>query len=331
MDGESTPSASTPENTHEIARQGLLYGLLAYGWWGLIPLYFKTVDHIPPLEVLAHRVVWSCAILTLVITISRRWSSFRRALSDRRALATLAVTTLLIATNWFTYIYAIGSGNVLQASLGYFITPLANVLLGVVFLQERIGRLQILAVAIAVVGVVTLALLGGAFPWIAMTLAVSFSFYGLLRKTVAVDGLVGLFIETLFLLPPALGAIAVLTFAGQGAFRLDTPGVDGLLILGGVVTTIPLLSFAAAARRLRLSTLGFLQYLAPTIQFLLAIVAFGEPFSRWQIASFGCIWMAIALYTLDSLVPYLRAQALFGSAVPTPTIDTPVADAIDGL
>lgn len=329
-------ATAPPAAAHDPARQGLLYGLLAYGWWGLIPLYFKAVDHVPPLEVLAHRIVWSCAILAVVITLGRRWGGFFRALANRRALATLAVTTVLIATNWFTYIYAIGSGNVLQASLGYFITPLANVLLGIVFLHERIRRLQAAAVAIAVAGVLALALLGGEFPWIALTLAVSFSFYGLLRKTVEVDGLVGLFVETLLLLLPAAGGLALLAFTGGGVFRLDAPGTDALLMLGGAVTAVPLLSFAAAARRLRMATLGFLQYLAPTLQFLLAVAVFGEPFSRWQIASFGCIWTAIALYSLDSLGPYLRAQRLAPAGAPVevvdePIIDAPTADAVDGL
>ena len=316
---------------HSAMRQGLLYGVLAYGWWGLIPLYFKTVHHVRPIEILAHRVVWSCLLLAVVISVGRRWQSFLTALGNRHVLLTLAVTTALIATNWFTYIYAIDATRLLQASLGYFITPLANVCLGVVFLQERLSRLQIVSIAVAVVGVVMLAVLGGEFPWISLGLATSFSLYGLLRKTVKIDGLMGLFIETLILLPLSSAMLGWFLVEGDAAFRLDDPATDGLLMLGGVVTAVPLLAFAAAARRLRMSTLGFLQYLAPSVQFLLAVLAFGEPFSRWQIASFGCIWTAIGLYSLDSLLPYWRPQHDRRVDAAVTELETPVADAVDGL
>lgn len=329
--GVAEMRGSGPDAERAATRRGLGYGLLAYAWWGMIPLYFKSVRHVPPWEVLAHRVLWSCVLLALVITVGRRWNLFVQALANRRALLTLAATTALIATNWFTYITAITAGDVLQASLGYFITPLANVMLGVIFLHEQMRRLQVVAIVIAVAGVVMLAVLGGEFPWIALTLAVSFSLYGLLRKTVEVDGLLGLFIETMFLLPLACLALGWLSLNGRGAFRLDNLPTDGLLMLGGAVTAVPLLSFAAAARRLRLATLGFLQYLAPSLQFLLAVLVFGEPFSRWQIASFACIWFAIVLYTLDSLGPYWRAVAIWGPETPPPPIDMPVADAVDGL
>lgn len=320
-------SAHDPHAT----RQGFLFGILAYGWWGLIPLYFKTVAHVPPIEILGHRVVWSCALLAIVVTATKRWRVFVRALGNRKVLGILATTTALIATNWFIYIYAISVDKVLQASLGYFITPLANVALGVAFLREHVSRLQYVAIAIAAVGVVTLALLGGEIPWIALGLAVSFSFYGLLRKTVDIDGLLGLFIETLILLPWAAGLLGWIECEGAGAFRLADPGTAALLMLGGVVTAVPLLAFAAAARRLKLSTLGFLQYLAPSVQFLLAVLAFREPFSGWQIASFGCIWGAIVLYSLDSFRATRAARAPHAEDETLPAIEEPVADAIDGL
>ena len=281
------------------SRVGVIYGLLSYGLWGLIPLYFKLVAHVSPLEVLAHRVLWSLVLLAIVVTLMRRWSALRRALQSKKILLTLVASTMLLSLNWFTYIYAVSTNQVVEASLGYFLNPLVNVLIGVAILKERMRPWQSASVLMAGVGV---ALLGA--PPIALTLALSFAFYGLLRKTVAVDGLLGLFIETMLLLPLALVYIAYIEAAGSAAFVWGDGATCGKLMASGVVTAVPLLLFTAAARRLRFSTLGFLQYLAPTIQFGLAVTRFGEPMTAEKLAAFGCIWTAVGIYSLDSLRSY---------------------------
>lgn len=293
----------------DSSRNGLLYGLTAYGLWGLIPLYFRALRHVAPLEILAHRVVWSCLFLAALIALLRRWKNVTRAVRTGPVLGTLLASTVLIAINWFTYIYAVATDQVLQASLGYFVNPMVNVALGVVFLRERLRGGQLAAIALASVGVLNLGLGAGQLPWIAVTLALSFGLYGLLRKMVAVDGLTGLFVETTALAPLAAGYLALLPWIDP---RSAVSSADGatwrLLLSSGVITAVPLLCFTAAARRLRLTTLGLIQYLTPSLQFLLAVLAFGEPFSRTQLMSFACIWTAVALYTADSLRSYRHAM-----------------------
>ncbi len=293
------PALSTPDTP--ASRHGLLLGIAAYTWWGLIPFYFRILIGLPPWEVLGHRVLWSLAFLAILISSRRLWPQTLLALRSRRVLAALMVSAVLIGLNWFTYIYAVMSQQLLQASLGYFITPLVNVLLGMIFLRERLRPLQLLGVVLAALGVLNLAVSGLGLPWISLTLAVSFAFYGLLRKTTAVDSTQGLFIETLFLCPWALALLAWMSFHNTAAASNDPLHSIPLLMAGGVVTTVPLLCFVAAARRLRLSTMGFLQYLSPTLQLLVAVLAFREPFTGVQLATFVCIWLAIALYTADSL------------------------------
>ncbi len=278
-----------------------MLGLSAYGLWGVIPLYFRLLRHLPPLEVLGHRIAWSFLLLTGMLLVARRSADLRQALRTRRIMLPLAASTVLIAINWFTYIYAVSVERVLEASLGYFITPLVNVLLGVAFLHERLRPMQLLSLLIAAAAVAWLTMQGSGVPWIALTLASSFAFYGLLRKVAPVDATLGLFIETALLTPLALLVLAAMQSGGQATSLSTANSTLSLLILGGLVTTVPLLFFAGAARRLRMATLGFLQYLAPSIQFLLAVLAFGEPFSSVQLASFVAIWSAVALYTFDSL------------------------------
>ena len=280
------------------AKHGIVYAIAAYGLWGLIPLYFKAVAGVAPVEVLAHRALWSFAVLAVVVAVMGRWSELGRELRSSKLLLMLGLSTLFIAANWLVFIYAVVSGQVLQASLGYFINPLVNVLLGVVFLRERLRPYQASSIMLALVGVLVLAGFVGEAPWIALTLALTFALYGLMRKIMPVDGLVSLTVETLAMTPVALACLGYLAAMRQGAG--SSLGTLGLLALSGPVTTIPLLFFGAAARQLRLSTMGILQYLSPTLQFLLAVVAFREPFSMAQIVSFGCIWTAIAIYTADS-------------------------------
>ncbi|MCP4247506.1 MAG: EamA family transporter RarD [bacterium] len=282
------------------ARVGVAYGLGAYLFWGLVPVYFKAVASIPPLEILAHRVVWSLVLLAALLTLRRSWKLVFGAVASRTVAVTLAATTLLIAVNWYVFIWAVGRGHILQASLGYYINPLVNVVLGYVFLGERLDRWQKTSVALAAAGVAYLTFGYGQVPWIALTLAGSFGFYGLLRKTVPIGALAGLTVETVMLGPLALGYIVYLAAQGAGSFGTVSRTTDGLLILAGVVTAVPLLWFANAARRLRLATLGFLQYLAPTGHFLLAVIVFDEPFNRDYLITFVCIWTALLIYSVDT-------------------------------
>jgi chloramphenicol-sensitive protein RarD len=291
-------------NQPNSTREGLFYGLAAYGFWGLVPLYFKAISQVPPAEVLAHRIVWSVVFLALLVGVGGRWRDLAGCFRSRAVLRTLLASTLLIAVNWFVFIYAVSTGRLIQASLGYFITPLVSVLLGLVFLRERLRPGQWLAVALAATGVVYQAVAAGQLPWIALALAGSFGVYGLLRKTVRVDGLIGLSVETLLLLPAALGFLGYEAARDGLAWGGGDWTMDLLLALSGVVTTVPLVCFAQAARRLRLSTLGFLQYLSPSLAFLLAVGVFREEFAAGQLVSFGCIWAGLAIYSVDSVLAY---------------------------
>lgn len=276
-------------------RTGLWFGLGAYAWWGMIPLYFRLVRDVLPIDVLAHRIVWSCAALLIVIVSLRRLGDWLRVWRSRQLIAGLALSTLLIAANWFIYIYAVSTRQVLQASLGYFITPLANVLLGIFVLGERLRRAQGWAIALATAGVVYQTALGGIFPSIALGLAVSFSLYGLARKLLHVDALIGLSVETTLLLP--LAVIYLLLSPVEAEYA---PEMLATLALGGPVTIVPLLLFAGAARRLPMTTLGFLQYLAPSMQFLVAIIVLDEPLDAQKFVSFSLIWSAVAIYSFDA-------------------------------
>jgi chloramphenicol-sensitive protein RarD len=281
------------------SQSGVLYGIAAYGSWGVFPLYFKTVASVGPVEVLAHRALWSFVMLAVLLAVLRRWRELWRNLRRGKLLVMLGLSTLFVAANWLTFIYATTSGHVLQASLGYFISPLANVLLGILFLRERLRARQMLSIGLAVGGVAVLTALVGQIPWIALALALTFSLYALMRKLMPVDGLMSLAVETLLMAPLALGYISYLAASGHHAPQGHR--IVALLMLSGPITTVPLLFFGAAAQRLRLSTMGFLQYLSPTLQFLLAVVAFREPFSTAQLLSFACIWAAVLVYALDSL------------------------------
>jgi chloramphenicol-sensitive protein RarD len=246
-------------------------------------------------------VLWAVPILVGLVLVQRQGAAVLGAIQSRRVVGVLLVTTLLIAWNWFVFIWAMANDRVLQASLGYFINPLVNVAFGVVFLREHLSRTAVVAVVLASAGVVYLAVLGGEFPWVALTLAVTFALYGLLRKTVAVGAVVGLAIETTLLAPAAFAYLVWLRGSGEIRFGAGDLQLDLLLVLAGFVTTVPLLLFTQAARLLPLSTLGFLQYLAPTMHFALAVLAYGEPFHGNDLITFGCIWTALAIFTADRL------------------------------
>jgi chloramphenicol-sensitive protein RarD len=282
----------------------------------LVPLYFKAIAELPPLEILAHRVVWSVVFLAGLVTLGRRWPELARCFRSARVLGALLASAVLVAVNWLVFIHAVETEQVLQTSLGYFITPLVNVAFGLAFFGERLRGGQWLALALAAAGVVFFPA-SGRLPWIALTLAVSFGLYGLVRKVTAVDGLVGLTVETVLLLPAALGFLIYQLASGTAAWGSAGPAAAWLLPLSGVVTAVPLVCFGQAARKLDLSVLAFLQYLSPSLAFVLAVVCFGEPFEPAQMVCFGCIWVALAIYSLDSVRAYRkRVRDLLALAAP---------------
>lgn len=279
---------------------GVLVAGLAFLWWGLFPLYFRLVDPVSPIEVIAHRVVWSFVFLAVLLGMRRQWAWLPRVLRQPKVLVTFAASALLIATNWLTYTWAIEHHHVVDSSPGYFVNPLLNVLLGTLVLRERPRPMQWLAVGIAALGVVWLTVQSGGLPWVALVLAISFAGYGLLRKISALGALEGLMLETILLGVPALGVLLVLGARGTGAFASAGIGVDLWLMALGPITAVPLLLFAAGARALSLSTLGLLQYIGPTIQLIGGVLVFGEPFAGAKAIGFVCIWLALAVYSADS-------------------------------
>lgn len=285
----------------ESVRKGVAYGIAAYGLWGLVPIYFKAVSSVQPLEVLAHRVVWSVVMLVPLLFLRGKWPEVRRALADRRTIATLVLSTALLAVNWYLFIWAVAHDLILQASLGYFINPLLNVVLGMVFLKERLSRPAAVAAVLAGAGVAVQAAVIGSVPVIALSLALCFGLYGLLRKTASVGAVVGLTVETTLMMPAAVGYLIWARSTGGLYLGTGDLPVDILLVMAGVITAAPLLSFTSAARLLPLTTLGFLQYIAPSGQFLLAVLVYGEALTTAQLVTFGCIWAALAIFTTDQI------------------------------
>lgn len=299
--------APSPKNVGAV---GVAYALGAYLLWGLTPIYWKALRAFSGLEILAQRVVWSLLFLAILIAIFRQWGAVREVVTSWRRIAPLMVTAVLVSFNWGIYIWAVNAGNVLETSLGYFMNPLVNVLLGVVFLRERLRRWQGLAVLLAAGGVINLTVSLDGFPWISISLAVSFGFYGLIRKIVPTEPLVGLSTETVLLLPVALAYLVYLSATGAALAPSADPSLWLLLIGAGVVTALPLLWFAQAAKRLQYTTLGVIQYLAPSMQFMLAIFLYDERFTNAHLITFACIWGGLIIYTLDSMHAYRRSQAV---------------------
>ncbi|MFQ5993883.1 MAG: EamA family transporter RarD [Acidiferrobacterales bacterium] len=279
---------------------GVLYGLCAFGLWGLSPIYFKAVDHVGATEVLGHRVVWSMLLLCGLLLLRKRGRQLLFEFRSPKRIGFYLLTALLVSTNWLIFIWSIHNDRLLEASLGYYINPLVNVVLGMAFLNERLNLWQSLAVALATIGVVNLVINSGTFPWVALTLAFSFGFYGLLRKKAGMDAVLGLTVETLLLSPLALVFLAGLAVHGSGSFAQGDLKTDVLLVSAGLVTAVPLVCFLEATQRLRLMTVGLMQYLAPTLNFLLAVVAYREPFTLTHLATFLCIWAALAVYSFDA-------------------------------
>ena len=280
---------------------GIWYGVAAYSLWGLLTLYWRLFPHVPAIQVLGHRVVWSFVVLVAVVGAS--WQRSRTLLPSVTpgVIALYAVAAVLIGINWFLYVFSVNNGYVVESSLGYFITPLVNVLMGVVVFRERLRSLQWLAVALAFVGLLRLTVAYGTIPWIGLALAVSFGGYGLVKKKAPLPSLEGLTLETAVLVLPAGLYLITLHRSGDGAFLVGNGASDALLVAGGIVTVAPLLLFASAVRRVPLSVIGVLQYIAPTIQFLLGVFAFGEPFTRTQLSGFALVWMGIVVFSFDGI------------------------------
>ena len=282
-------------------RKGILFAGSSYIVWGLFPLYFKTLHTVPALEILLNRMVWSLIFLAVVLAWRQQWSWIAASLKQPRLLASFAGSALLLSANWFVYIWAINHDHVIDASLGYFITPLVNILLGYMLLGERLRKMQWLAVSLAAAGVSWLTWQAGHLPWIALILALTFGTYGLIRKTSQLGALEGLSLETGMLFPFALGYLLWLTAEGQNALLTQSSDIQLLLLASGPITAIPLLLFATGARLIPMSTLGLLQYIAPSLQFLTGVLLFGEPFDQHRLTGFIAIWAALLVYSAEGL------------------------------
>jgi chloramphenicol-sensitive protein RarD len=287
--------------------KGIWFGIATYVLWGLLPVYWKWLHHVEAVQLVSHRIVWSFATLVIVILLMRQWKVFWTAAKTPRILRTYAIAAVLIAINWLAYIWAVNAGFLVETSLGYYINPLVSVLLGIVFLRERLRVGQWLPIGLATAGVLYLTFVHGSLPWIALTLAFSFGFYGLVKKTAPLGSIHGLTLETGVLVLPAFLFLLYSEMIGQGQF-LHSGTVSDLLLAGtGVVTSIPLLLFASAARRIPLSVVGILQYISPTLQFVLGVFVYKEPFDATQLVGYVLVWTALVIFAVERLHAY-RAQ-----------------------
>lgn len=303
-------AASTADDS-----RGIAYAVLAYVLWGVVPIYWRLLDGVPPFELTVHRIVWCALFVMAIAVLRRRLGHLRQILRNPRLLGTLALTSLLISTNWTVYIYCVASRQLVEASLGYYINPLISVALGVIFFGERMSRLRLAAIVLATGAVAAKAMSLGHFPWIAPVLAFSFGFYGYFRKLAPVDAFDGLLVETWIMFPVSAGLLVYWYMIGEAAFPSTDLARDALLVGGGAITAVPLGLFAAGARRIRLSTLGFLQYLSPSITLLLAIFGFGESFTRFDAVAFGCVWLALCLVALESRITRIRVRGRAAGAL----------------
>jgi len=288
---------------------GIWYALGAYVLWGLFPIYWKWLQHVPALQVIGHRIGWSFILLMIVVLVTKQWTKFRATLT-RRVLGLYLIAGLLLSVNWLVYVWGVNSGNVVETSLGYFINPLLSVLLGMIFLKERLRPMQWLPVGLAAVGVVYLTWAYGSLPWIALSLAFSFGFYGLVKKTSPLGSLFGLTLETGLVFLPAVGYLLFMESTGQGAFGHAGNVSDLLLVGAGLVTTVPLLMFASAARRIPLTMVGIMQYIAPTIQFLLGVLIYKEPFTTTKLIGFSMVWVALLVFWAEGVAARRRKRKI---------------------
>ena len=297
----------------ESQREGVITALIAYVLWGVFPVYFKLVQAVPPTEVLVHRIVWAVPFGALILHVRSQWPEVRAVFTSPSTLFWLALAALAISVNWFIYIWAVQQEEVLQASLGYYINPLVYVLVGVLFLKERLRRPQVISVLLAAIGVAYLTIKGGQFPLVAVSLALLFTLYGVIRKQVAVGAMPGLFIETLLLFPFAFAWLGWLTIQQQVEFAHGEPSTSFLLVVAGPLTVVPLLLFAIAARRLTLTVIGFMQFIAPTLQFIVGLL-YGEVLTPAHVVCFGCIWAAVAIFSVDAYYQQKRKPPRIQSA-----------------
>ncbi len=298
----------TPEEQAN-AKKGVLLAIGAYTMWGVAPIYFKSITFVPALEILSHRVIWSFFFLAIIIHFSHQWRNVASIFQSKSKMLYLFATAILIGGNWLIFIWAVNSNHMLDASLGYYINPLINVLFGMMFLGERLRKLQWLAVTLAAIGVIIQIALFGSVPVVAFSLAISFAFYGLLRKKVHVNGQTGLFIETLVLLPIAFIYLTWFADSATSSMTNNNMNLNLLLISAGIVTTLPLLCFTGAATKLKLSTLGFFQYIGPSFMFLLAVLMYGEAFSADKAITFVFIWGALVIFSYDGLAQGRKRKA----------------------
>src|SRR5256714_31312 len=295
------PPATKHSSVAQEDRSGLIAGIAAFGTWGLIPVYWKLFTNISAFQILAHRFVWTTCFLVGMLSWQQRWPEVREATRSRRPVLYCLASGIAISVNWFCFIWAVNVGRVLETSLGYFMTPLLSVPLGATFLCERLTRWQLVSVILALIGVLNLTLGYGRFPWLAITLCVSFGLYGLLRKKSGVRPIPGLFLETTLLMPIGAAYLLYLQRAAHSAFTSAGWSMAGLLITTGIVTGLPLVWFGHAARHLRLTTLGFLQYLSPSCSFFLGVFLYHEPFTRTHLITFSFIWIALAIFTIEAI------------------------------
>ncbi len=297
-----------------MKNKGVLFALAAYILWGFFPLYFKAIQQVSALQILAHRIAWGFVFTLAVVLVLRQWKEFRASIFNRRTFLIYAGASVVLGINWFTYVWAVITNHVVESSLGYFINPIVSVLLGVIFLRERLRTFQWVAIAMVTAGVVYLTITFGQLPWISLVLAVTFGFYGLLKKIAPLGALHGITLETAVLTIPSLAYLFIVNANGTGTFGHSTPLLDFLLVLSGPVTAIPLLLFATGARRIPLTTIGLLQYIAPTLQFLLGVLVFHEPFDQTRLIGFMIIWLALVLFSVENLLARRRTP----SAAPIP-------------
>ena len=287
--------------------KGILNGIAAYALWGFFPIYWKLLQQVPALQVIGHRIGWSFILLIAFIWLTKQWKDFRSAALTSKNIVIYSIAAVLLTINWLVYVWGVNAGFIVETSLGYFINPLLSVLLGVIFLRERLRPLQWIPVALAAAGVLYLTLAYGRLPWIALTLAFTFGFYGFVKKLAPLGSLYGLTLETGIVFPVALIYLAVVEFTNTGAFLHDSALIDLLLIGAGLVTTIPLLMFASAAKQIPLSVVGILQYIAPTLQFLIGVLIYHEPFDQSRLVGFGLVWLALIIFSAET---YLATRVL---------------------
>ncbi|RWU09367.1 EamA family transporter RarD [Pseudidiomarina gelatinasegens] len=290
------------------SRQGVFFAIAAYTMWGIAPVYFKWLQSVPALEILGHRILWSFILVFVLIVLLGRGNRLKPVLQNKKQMLRLTAATCLLGGNWFLFIWAINNDHILDASLGYYINPLLNVAIGMAFFAERMRKMQLAAIALAFIGVLIQVISFGSVPWVALALACSFAIYGAIRKRLPIDSITGLWLETLILMPAVL--IYMFFFASSSAADMtqNTWQINTLLIAAGVVTTAPLLCFNAAAQRIRYSTLGFFQYIGPSMMFILAVWVYGEPLAADKLVTFAIIWVALALYSVDTLVHQQRSK-----------------------